>query len=166
MAVRKTTVQVRIIVEEYDEGETYTPVGATREIAYNAVFTEGTGQGQANRALYDDRQYTASTAVDLDVNTYTDDFGQSKAIAGKMRLLAVRTHNTGTGEQWQVGGDTNSIPVFGAAPDYLKLGPNGLLLWVDPIDGITCTAGTGDIMQITPPAVAARAQTLIVGSAS
>ena len=166
MPVKRITVDVVVRVEEV-KTVTYgdAPVNEI-VIDYHKTFLTGTGQGQADRVYADERQYTASTAVDHDVNTYTDTFGTASQAVAKVKLVAVHTKNTTSGQQWQIGGDANSVPLFGAAADYLKLGPEGLLLWVDPIDGIASTASTGDIIQVAPPAAAAVAEVVVAGSSS
>jgi hypothetical protein len=47
-----------------------------------------------------------------------------------------------------VGGDANSVPVFGAAADFAKIGPQGFFLAVNPVDGWTVTAATGDVVEV------------------
>lgn len=166
MPVIRTVVDVRITVI-HEGTSTYDPPVSEVVAEYHAELPSGTGQGQIDRAYIDERTYTASTAVDHDVNTYTDKVGTaSQAIGGKTKLIMLRTKNTTAGEQWQLGGDTNAIPVFGAAAHYAKLGPNGLILIVDPIDGIATTAGTGDIMQVTPPAAAVAGQLIVAGTSA
>ena len=165
MAVRKLVINVNVEVQEVGDDAFGSPPPRSTVISYQAEIPQGTGSNAVNLAYVDERRYTASTAVDHDLAPYDDFQGNSKTIA-KAKMIAFQTRNLTSGEQWQIGGDANSVPVFGAAADYLKLGPNGLFLWIDPIDGISVTAGTGDIVQVTPPAAAAVGKLVVVGSSS
>lgn len=165
MPVTRTVVDVRVTVI-HEGSSTYDPPVSEVVADYHVEFPQGTGQGQIDRAYIDERTYTASTAVDHDVITYTDKVGGTSQTLAKTKMILLRTKNTTSGEQWQIGGDAASIPVFGAAADYLKLGPNGLLLWVDPVDGITNTATTADIVQVTPPAAAVVGQLIVAGTSA
>jgi hypothetical protein len=165
MALRKTEISVVISTVEYDQNDVADPATRTVVVDYQRVLSAGTGGNQADRAYVDrSRTYTASTAVDHDLNTYTDSFGNASQAIAKARVVCFRSETTTSGQSFQVGGDSASGPVFGAAADYAIVGPDGLFLLVNPIDGYTVTATTGDIVQITPPAAAVAGTLIIAGS--
>jgi hypothetical protein len=130
-------------------------------ISFDKLLQGGTGQNQLNKAYIDNRAYASATAIDHDLVTFTDKYGVANTLT-TMKLLALQPKNTTSGEQWQLGGDAANIICFGAVGDYLKVGPAGLILVVDPIDGIAVTATTADIMQVTPPTATNPVATLIV----
>lgn len=165
MASKRTTISVLITQQEYDANDVADPATRTTSLDYQITLPSGTGQVQADRTYVERSDaFVASTAEDEDLAGYTDSFGASAQTIAKVRMIAFRAENTVAGQAWQLGGDAASVPLFGAAADYLNVGPNGLVLIVNPIDGYTVTATTGDIIQVTPPAVACSATLIVAGS--
>lgn len=165
MASKRTTISVLITEQEYDQNDVADPATRTTSLDYQVTLPLGTGQVQADRA-YVSRSgaYVASTAQDHDLNPFTDSFGNGSQSIAKLRLLAFRAENTVAGQTWTILGDANSVPILNTAATTMNVGPNGLVLIVNPIDGYTVTAATGDIIQATPPAAATSATLIAAGS--
>jgi len=61
--------------------------------------------------------------------------------------IVIKNLSTTATENLIIGGGANA-----AIPAQQPLGPAGIYVWFDPIDGITPVAGTGDLIQIDPSA--------------
>lgn len=95
--------------------------------------------------------YTIATSANQSLDLaggVTDAFGATLTFAKVYGILVVNLA-TVTGRKITVGGDTNSLPFCGAAADFVTVGPKGAFQLVDALDGITVTAGTGDILKIS-----------------
>lgn len=135
----------------------------TLQVEAADVYSNGTGDSQVNRVFADQRTL-AATAEDLDLSGgLTDAFGNTITLA-KLRGLIIENTATATGANLLVGGDANSIPIFGAAADYIKIPPGGFFAWSGPVDGITVTAGTGDILQIDAGAATITYNIWVIGA--
>lgn len=115
----------------------------------SVAFTNGTGANQANCLWHDQRTLSTASGENLDLTALTNAFGVATFTKVKAILIAAVT--TDTGYTLQIGGDANSIPIFGAVADYIILGAGGVLLWIDPVDGRTVTGATGDILKVYNP---------------
>ncbi len=126
------------------------------------TLANGTGVDQVD-AWWNDRRTLAAAAEDIDIRGgLTDSFGVALAFQ-KLKVLIIRNRSTVAGEILTVGGDANSVPLFGAANDTIKVGPGGLFLWINPsLAGVAVAAGTGDIIQVDSGA-ATISYDLIVG---
>ncbi len=114
-------------------------------------ITNGTGANKAQVLWHDQRTLATTTGEDLDLagGALTNAFGAVTFTKIKGILLEVET--TTTGYRLQIGGDANSLPLFGATTDYLEVQAGGVLMLVAPVDGYTVTADTGDILQVYNP---------------
>lgn len=116
-------------------------------LSENKTFTNGNGNSQMNR-LFVDTRTLAAASENLDLaGGLTDRFGNTITLA-KLNLLYIKNKSTTSPQILKVGGDANSVPLFGAVADYIVIPPGGVLLWVATVDGIAVTAGTGDILKI------------------
>ncbi len=67
--------------------------------------------------------------------------------------VIVKNNSTTSGDVLSIGAGSN--PVTGlwiASGDGVKIGPGGMFIWLDPIDGISPVAGTGDVITVDPGA--------------
>lgn len=112
-------------------------------------LANGSGASQADLMWHDQRTLAASTAEDLDIDGggLTDAFGAAVAFdLIKALYIYAATGNT---NNVQVGGDANSVPIFGATADFISIPPGGFFAITAPdATGIAVTAGTGDIIQV------------------
>ncbi|AMV18259.1 hypothetical protein [Planctomyces sp. SH-PL14] len=101
----------------------------------NLLYTNGFAIPTAN-----------SQSLDLS-GSLLDALGVSCVFA-KVYAVEIVNLSTTTGQNIQIGGDTNHVPLFGAPADYLTIGPNGVFLAANCLDGWTVTASTGDVIKI------------------
>ncbi|MFH1732457.1 MAG: hypothetical protein ABIF82_12520 [Planctomycetota bacterium] len=110
------------------------------------TYADGVGADQANALFSDTRSLADNAYDDLDLTSLTDARGVALAFA---RVKALWVRNNGTASTLQLGGDANSVPLFGAAADYLILPPGGEVLMIcTTADGWVVTGATGDIIQL------------------
>ncbi len=113
-------------------------------------FANGVGVSQANVCFADTRTLAQSAVEDLDLigGGLLDISGDTFAPA-RIKVLWMR--NNSVASTLQVGGDAASIPLFGAAADYIifQPGEEKLLICVTTAAGLPVTADTGDIIQVT-----------------
>lgn len=154
----RTRVQVLITTEVT---ETTTPAsGASAAsvvksypgLSYDRTFQSGTGTSQLDRASAK-AVNLAAAAQDLDLSgaTFTTPGGTAWT-AAKLGILAVKNLAQTSTYKILALGDANSAPILNTAATTMNIGPDGIFLLVSPIDGITVTAGTGDIIQLDPGA--------------
>ncbi|AMV16598.1 hypothetical protein [Planctomyces sp. SH-PL14] len=94
--------------------------------------------------------YSIATASSqsLDLSASLADAVGNSCVFAKVYAVFVKNLATATGRNIQIGGDSNHVPLFGAPADFLTVGPKGVLLVCNCLDGWTVTAGTGDILKI------------------
>lgn len=144
-----TTVRIKLdieIVESYT-GDLGNP-GKTHRVSKDVVFVNGNGSGQFNKVHSDIATAAAGNPVEYDVAGVVTDAQGAAITMAKLGMIYAENRGTTSGDLMYVGGDANSVPVFGAAADFLKVGPQGFALIVNPIDGWTVTGATGDIVEI------------------
>jgi hypothetical protein len=73
----------------------------------------------------------------------TDFQGASTSTFNNIKFMFFRNNSSTSAEILTVGGGDFSTP-FNAAADKVKIGPQGILLLVSPVDGYAITASTGD----------------------
>lgn len=131
---------------------------------YTKGLTSGNGENQVQE-LWHDRRFVApsSTTDDIDLaGALTNAFGRTVTFA-TVRALAI--HNLGiqgagetftetAGEDIQVGGAGAAGNAWGALFNsdqdaQITVRSGGILIVTAPLDGITVTAGTGDILRVT-----------------
>ncbi len=140
-----TTVRIKLeieVVESYT-GDLGNP-GKTHRISKDLVFASGNGSGQFNKVHSD----IAAATTDYDVAGVVVDAQGAAITMSKLGMVYAENRGTTSGDMMYVGGDANSVPVFGAAADFVKIGPSGFFLAVNPIDGWTVTGTTGDVVEV------------------
>lgn len=148
----KTDLALALSVKEEESND----LGNTRGV-FNfdlaKFFASGTGSNQFDR-VYTDTQTASGSAVTYDVlgalsSVLTGDAISFVTLCG----IFIKNKSTTSTEVLSIGGGSNPIAgLWGAGGDLVKIGPGGLFVWLDPVDGITPVAGTGDILQIDPGA--------------
>ena len=90
-----------------------------------------------------------SQSLDLS-GSLEDCFGDAMVFSKVYGILVLNKVAT-TGKVLQLGADANHLPIINDKTKYETIGPSGCYMKVDPVDGITVTAGTGDILKIANP---------------
>ena len=132
-------------------------------------LADGTGASQADMVFADQRTLAASAVEDLDVvaGALTDAFGATFTIAElKVLMVCAAAANT---NNVVVGGDVNEVPYLSTAATTIAIKPGGCFQFADPsAAGVTVTAATGDIIQVTNSAAGTGVtyDVVIVGSSS
>lgn len=138
-------------VGKYQSANALDPALVSLAEAFTHTFTGGTGVNQANRLYYDQRTLV-STSEDLDFSGgVTDEYGNTITLA-EIKAIIIRNRSTTSGQHVTVGGDANAILIGGAASHTQIIGPSGIYVLTSPIDGITVTATTGDILKVATDA--------------
>lgn len=132
-------------------------------INFYDTLADGTGLDQADSVWYDERTVDAGTPDDIDLSGgITDAFGNSLTLT-KLKGLYIKNNSTTAGQILQIGGDTLAAPLFGAAPDYIVLGPGGVFWWWDPsAAAVALGAGATDVLQIAVAAGTSVSYTIAV----
>jgi hypothetical protein len=89
---------------------------------------------------------SSSQTIDLS-GSLLDALGTTNVFA-KVYAVFVKNLATLTGRNIQIGGDSAHVPIFGATNDLITIGPKGVLLAANCLDGWAVTATTGDILKI------------------
>lgn len=118
---------------------------------FSIELASGTSDNQGDRLYHSRYSISASTTQSIDLKgSLVDDLGNAFT-PSKLRGIVVENRASTSGLNVYVGGNANAVPIFGAAADYAIVPPSGLFVHQAPIDGITVTAGTGDIIDIENP---------------
>jgi hypothetical protein len=140
-----TTVRIKL---EIEVAETYTGdlgnPGKIHRVSKDLVFASGNGSSQFDKVHSD----ISAATTDYDVAGVVTDAQGAAITMSKLGMVYAENRGTTSGNMMYVGGDANSVPVFGAAADFAKIGPQGFFLAVNPVDGWTVTAATGDVVEI------------------
>lgn len=112
------------------------------------AFTDGDAADKVSKEWHDQRTLTQNTAEDLDLSGSLENALGDACVFTKVRAIFIR--NNSAASTLKVGGDANSLPLFGAAADYLIIKPGGSLLLecISLAAGYAVGAGATDILQI------------------
>lgn len=146
-----TSLNVRLSVNLTKAVDLLT-AGVQAPLALNLALSmaDGFASGQGDRAWWDTRTLTASQTEDLDLvgGSLTNALGDTVSFA-KLKLVLVKAADANNASNNVViGGDTNAVPIFGAAAHTTFLRAGQCFLWTDFITGTTLTGGTGDVLQM------------------
>lgn len=162
-----TTIRVKVdveIIESYP-GDLGNP-GKTHRWSKDAVYVNGNGTSQFNKAYSDITTLSAASATSYDLAAGVTDAQGAAITMSKLGFILAENRSSNAGDIIRIGGNTNAVPVFGGATQYLNLGAGGFALVVNPIDGWTVTAGTGDILDVTRTTTSTFDHALIVAGRS
>lgn len=141
--------------------------GATVDLArrYELAWAQGTSAGQVDKVFQDELSVgTSPTDLDLAGGSNVKD-PASQADQTFTRLHAVVIKNTHASQTLTIGGDANSAPLFDDDSDEITLASGEVFVWSAKTgtDGITVTAGTGDILQLTGSGAATTCEVTLIG---
>lgn len=148
----KTTIDLTVKAVERETG---VGVGSTssqivHQIAAALSFANGTSASQMD--VIHSGSLSISGASTLDCRG-----GLSSVLTGdaislvEITWIVLYNKSSTSGEYITVGAGSNPVTsLWGASGDAIVVGPGGLLVIGSPIDGYGTTAGTADIVTITP----------------
>jgi hypothetical protein len=141
-----TQIRVSVLVEvtENYTGDLGNP-GKVHRWAKDVTYLNGNGSSQYNKAYSD----IASATTSYDVAAGVTDAQGAAITMSKLGLVLAENRGTTSGDVMRVGGNANAVPLFNLAASYFTLGPQGFALLVNPVDGWTVTAATGDQLDLT-----------------
>lgn len=133
------------------------------DFVFRGEYANGTGSSQAD--VVHSGSISISTATTLDVrgslsSVLTGDSVSFVEITG----ILVKNNSSTAGQYVTVGGGSNPVTsLWGASGDAAIVGPGGLMVLTSPIDGYATTAGTADVLTLTPATGTISVDYLIVG---
>jgi hypothetical protein len=111
-------------------------------------ITSGVGVDQADLLFSDQRTLGAGANEDLDLaGALLDIYGASLTFV-KLRRLVLRAADANPNNLTLSRPASNGIPLFIAASDGLIIPPGCSFAWQAPKNGISVTAGTGDLLNV------------------
>lgn len=153
-----STLALRIALDVLAEigvtGDLVTPSGIVpvRLNPAATVLKNGVGTSQVDKIFQDTRQIAASTTDTLDLagGSLSDPLGGALTLV-KLKALVViaRSTNNIANNVVVTRPAANGVPFFSAAGDAVPLHPGSMLALTWPGAGITVTAATGDLIDIT-----------------
>lgn len=160
-------VRVTIQVEGASYSSTAGVNGAVASIAQRVerYWAQGTSAGQVDKVFHDSLSVgTSPTDLDLAGGSNVKD-PASQADQTLTRLHGVLIRNTHASQTLTIGGDSAGVPVFDDVSDEITLAAGEVFLWMaaDGTDGVTVTATTGDIVQLTGSASATTCDVFLWG---
>lgn len=137
---------------------------ATWSLALSQFLASGTSANQFD-VVYSDSHSAAAAVKTYDLLGSLASVLTGAAISFvTLNAVIIKNKSTTSTEILSIGGGSNPVAgLWGASGDIIKLGPGGLFVWFDPVDGIAPVAGTGDILQIDPGADTIEFDLLLLG---
>lgn len=114
---------------------------------YKNAYTPGTGDYQCD-SFYPDKT-TTGDAISYDLTALVDRFGTTLTLS-KVKALAIINRSSTAGQNIVVTGNFMTSR-FGASFSY-PIGPGGIFVVESPIDGMTVTNTSADVITLTPSA--------------
>jgi hypothetical protein len=118
----------------------------------DTVLTSGVGTGQVDKIYQDTGQIAASgtNTLDLSGGSLSDPLSAALTFVKLKALVVVaRSTNNVANNILVTRPASNGAPIFSAASDAVPLHPGSILALTWPGAGITVTAGTGDLIDLT-----------------
>lgn len=134
------------------------------EFVKSLTMATGTGANQSD-VVFSDRRTLAATSEDFDlVGALTGALGGTVSLA-EVTLIAIHNTSSTAADVLSIGGAaaTQFAAPFDAADNEIKVGPGGLFLLTNPIDGFACAAGTTDLLKIDAGAKTITFDIIVIG---
>jgi len=145
--VRSLRVQVKItgvVVGDDDASKSV-------DFTYDKTFSNGTGADQLGSVWEDKTRALNTTSEDLDLGTGgLTDFQGAALVLNNVKLFCVQNLDTDTGDNFRLKeGSANPVTsILNGTNPEVEIGPDGLLLLVNPVDGYAVTDSTADTIGI------------------
>lgn len=116
--------------------------------AYTIDIASGTGASQANQVFKDTRVVTtgATDSLDFSGGGLLNGVRQELALTA-LKALIIKAASANT-TILTVTRPANGVPLFTTSGDSVPVPPNGLFVWVGPVNGVVVTPATGDLLDI------------------
>lgn len=139
------------------------PATASLSYPYTYSWADGTAINTANR-IYAARLTLSTTPTDIDLaGSLADPLGGTVTFA-KVVGLIVKNRSTTAAEIVTVGGDAAAFLFTSAANDSIPVGPDGLLMAVNPsLAGYPVTGTTADILQLVAATGTPSVDLIVIG---
>ena len=140
------------------------PAPIPAALAYAHTIASGTGPDKADGVYIAQATLASGADLDLDLSaSLTDLFGAAFSPV-KVGLIAIVNGSSTAGEFLHVGNGTNPAfaGLFGAPAHTVKVGPGGALMWSSPVDGLTVTNTTADVLRIHNGGASSQAFSIIL----
>lgn len=113
---------------------------------YERTFGEGTGTNQVGSVWQDKSRALNTTSEDLDVSGGLMDFQGAATALNNVKVLMLQNLDLTAGDYFLLkqGSAAPVTTILGGTSPTITIGPDGLLLLVNPVDGYTVTATTAD----------------------
>lgn len=115
-----------------------------KSIAYH--FTDGTGSNQVGSAWEDQTRALNATSEDLDLAGGLTDFQGVALALNNVKVLLLHNQDTDSGDTFKLkqGSTAPVTTILGGTDPTLTIGPGGLALLINPIDGYAVAATSAD----------------------
>lgn len=161
----QTQLDFRIVGQESSTLDLATAI-ANHQWTHQISYATGTGASSTADLVFSDSRTLAATSESLDVRGgLTSAFGSTLAIA-KIKVLAIRNKATTTGFTLVVGNVTNEVTGIFSASGTCTIGPGGVLILTNFLDGYSTTAGTADLIKINSGSNSVDYDIVIIGSST
>ena len=149
MAETVTGFTVQVIVTSNIAGDN----GALQKVSYDKTysFANGTAANQLGNQWYDASRALSATSEDLDLGTGgLTDFQGADAVLSNVKVLLIENLDTVSGEDLKLkqGATNPAISMLGGTTPTLTIGPGGLCLLINPVDGYALTDGSADRLAV------------------
>ena len=144
---------------------TLSSVVCTSKLTMIGTITKSDGQSivdTLNKTIYSrvptdmnwfiHNRYSVTTGADQSfdlASSLQNGLGEAASLT-KVYGFEIRNLETTSGRVFRVG-NSNFASWLGSATDYVVVGPGGVLLLNNPIDGYTVTATSGDVFTVNNP---------------
>jgi hypothetical protein len=116
--------------------------------SYSIDIGNGTGASLANQVFHDTRTVTTGATDTLDFSGVLLNSIRQTITLTSLKMLIIKAALGNTTILSVTRPATNGVPIFAAAGDASPIGPNGVFVWSAPVNGVTVTAATGDLIDI------------------
>ena len=118
-------------------------------ITYERNMSNGTGTDGVGNCFWDKTRALAGTTEDIDLGTGgVNDFQGADAVLGDIKVLYYENLSTTTTEvlKFTEGSATKATTLLDGTAPKVKIGPSGIMLLINPIDGYALTDGSADFI--------------------
>ena len=146
MATTLNAILSGSLIGQYKKTSDLTTVIEAINHTFSSSYSNGTGENQAN-AFYSDTRSLAGTNESFDLNAITDIYGSTLNFTS-IKFMYVKNKSTTSGELLTLSGDFLASMDGGTGPTH-AIGPSGIFLADNPIDGFSVVNTTQDTLTIT-----------------